>query len=104
MPTYYFIYSIIILIAFFLLIRYFILRKKSLAMLLFINASKAENQGNYLQAVSGYENALAEVKKSKFHGHLKIIIIEKLKVLQTVRTYESNLGFIRQDDSWINQG
>jgi hypothetical protein len=101
MQAYYFIYLIIILGGVFFLVRYFILRKKSLAMLLFISANKAENQGNYVQAVNGYENALFEVNKSKFHRQLKIIIIEKLKVLQTVRTYESNVGFVR-NDSWIN--
>jgi hypothetical protein len=102
MPAYYFIYLIIILGGIFFLVRFIILRKKSLAMLLFMAASKAENQGNYVQAVNGYENALLEVNKSKFHGELKSIIIEKLKVLQTVKTYESNLGFVRKDNSWIN--
>ena len=89
MPTYYIIYLIFFLGGSFFLARYFILRKKSAAMLLFMDASKAENQGDYVQAVNGYENALCEVNKSKFHRHLKIIIMEKLKVLQTVTTYES---------------
>ena len=102
MPTYYFIYSIIILIGSILLVRHFILKKKSPAMLLFMDASKAENQGKYTEAVNAYENALCVVNKSKFNRHLKIVIMEKLKVLQTVRTYESNLGFVRKDNSWIN--
>jgi hypothetical protein len=102
MANYYFIYLIIILGSSFLLVRYLILRKKSVAMLLFIDASKAENQGKYLQAVNTYETALCEVNKSKFHGHLKIIILEKLKVLQTVRTYERDQAFVRKDNSWIN--
>lgn len=102
MPTYYFIYSIFILIGFFFLARYFILKKKSVAMLLFMDANKAENQGKYLEAINVYENALCEVKKSKFHGHLKTIIMEKLKVLQTVRAYESDQAFVRIGNSWIN--
>lgn len=102
MATYYFVYLIIILCGSFFLVRYFILRKKSVAMQLFMDANKAENQGNYVQAVSGYENALCAVNKSRFHGHLKILIMEKLKVLQTVRCYESSLAFVRKDNSWIN--
>lgn len=63
MPAYYFIYLIIILSSSFMLTRYFVLRKKSPAMLLFLDAIKAENKGNYQEAVDAYEGALCEVKK-----------------------------------------
>ena len=102
MPVYYFIYLIILLGSSFLLVRYFILRKKSLAMLLFINAAKSENSGNYQDAVIIYENALLEVRKSKFHRHLKIKIVEKLKLMQTIKSYKDDQAFIRKDNSWIN--
>jgi hypothetical protein len=71
-------------------------------MLLFMDASKAESQGKYLEAVITYEKALSEVNKRRFHGRLRIAIMEKLKVLQTVRTYESDQAFVRKDNSWIN--
>ena len=73
-----------------------------MAMLLFMDATKAENRGDYQEAVIAYENALCEVNKSRFHGHLKIKIMEKLKLLQTVRTYERDQAFVRKDNSWIN--
>jgi len=102
MPVYYFIYLIIILGSSFLLVRYFILRKKSLAMLLFINATKSENNGNYQEAIIIYENALFEARKSRFHDFLKIKIMEKLKLMQTINTYKNDQSFIRKDSSWIN--
>lgn len=71
-------------------------------MLLFVNAIKSENNGNYQEAVDAYENALCELKKSKFHGDLKIKIMEKLKLMQTIKTYENDQAFIRIDNSWIN--
>jgi hypothetical protein len=71
-------------------------------MQLFMDASKAESQGNYLEAVITYEKALSEAKNSRFHGNLRIAIREKLKVLQTVRTYESDQAFVRKDNSWIS--
>jgi len=102
MPVYYFIYLIILFSSSVLLIRYFILRKKSSAMLLFIRAIKSENNGNYREAVIAYENALFEVRKSKFHGYLKNKIVEKLRLMQTIETYKNDLDFIRKDNSWIN--
>ena len=102
MPVYYFIYLIILLGSFFLLVRYFILRKKSLAMLLFINAAKCENSGNYQDAVIAYENALFEVRKSNFHRYLEIKIVEKLRLMQTIKSYKDEQAFIRKDNSWIN--
>jgi hypothetical protein len=102
MPVYYFIYLIILLGSSFLLVRYFILRKKSLAMLLFVDAARYENNGNYQEATNTYENALCQVKKSKFHGGLKIKIMEKLKLMQTIKTYTKDQAFVRKDNSWIN--
>jgi hypothetical protein len=71
-------------------------------MLLFINATKSENNGNYQEAVIAYENALFEVRKSRFHGYLKIKIMEKLKLMQTINTYKNDQAFIRKNSSWIN--
>ena len=103
MPVYYFIYLIILLGSFFLLVRYFVYRKKSLAMLLFIAAIKAENQGNYQEASDAYENALCEVKKSRFDRYLKIKILEKLKLLQTLKTYKKDQVFVRKDYAGTNK-
>lgn len=50
MQGYYFIYSTMVLAVCFILVRYFVLRKKSSAMQLFMEATKAENQGNYQEA------------------------------------------------------
>lgn len=99
MPAYYFIYLIIILVSSFMLVRYFVLRKRSLAMLLFLDALRAENKGNYREAVDVYENALSEVKKTRFDRYLKIKILKKLKLLQTIKTYQSDQTFVRKDNS-----
>jgi hypothetical protein len=72
------------------LIRYFSLRKKNIAVQLFIAALKDENSGNFEEAKITYENALKEVKKIKFNNSLEIKIVEKLKLLHTVIDYNNN--------------
>ena len=72
-------------------------------MLLFIAAIKAENQGNYQEASDAYENALCEVKKSRFDRYLKTKILEKLKLLQTLKTYKKDQVFVRKDYAGTNK-
>jgi len=91
---YYLLFSIAILIAV-LLVRYFILTKKNAPVRLFAEALKNENSGHFAEAVITYQNALDEVKKIRFHSHLKNKIVEKLKVLNTVIEYGQNARFIR---------
>ena len=102
MPLYYFVYLIILLAAFFLLVRYIIQRKTSLPIQLFIKGLRTENSGNFDEATISYENALNEVKKIRFHHSLKNKIIEKLKVLRTVKRYEKDQNFIRENNSWLS--
>ena len=70
-------------------------KKKNLPVDLFVEGLKYENDGHFGEALINYENALAEVKKNRFHGNLENKIIEKLKILHTVIEYEKNVGFIR---------
>ena len=102
MQAYYFIYLFILLVILFLIARYLILKKKSLAVLYFIKAVKAENNGHYREAVIDYENALIEVKKTRFHKFLEIKIIEKLRVLRTLKVYDKDQSFVRENNSWLN--
>ena len=102
MSLYYFVYLIILLSAFFLLVRYIIQRKTSLPIQLFIKGVRTENSGNFDEATISYENALNEVKKIRFHHNLKNKIIEKLKVLRTVKRYEKDQNFIRENNSWLS--
>ncbi len=102
MPLYYVVYLIILLAAFFLLVRYIIQRKTSLPIQLFIKGLRTENSGNFDEATISYENALNEVKKIRFHHSLKNKIIEKLKVLRTVKRYEKDQNFIRENNSWLS--
>ena len=102
MPLYYFVYLIILLAAFFWLVRYIIQRKTSLPIQLFIKGLRTENSGNFEEATISYENALNEVKKIRFHHSLKNKIIEKLKVLRTVKRYEKDQNFIRENNSWLS--
>ena len=102
MPLYYFVYLIILLAAFFLLVRYIIQRKTSLPIQLFIKGLRTENSGNFDEATISYENALNEVKKIRFHHSLKNKIIEKLKVLRTIKRYKKDQNFIRENNSWLS--
>jgi len=102
MPLYYFVYLIILLAGFFLLVRYIIQRKTSLPIQLFIKGLRTENSGNFDEATISYENALNEVKKIRFHHSLKNKIIEKLKVLRTIKTYKKDQNFVRENNSWLS--
>ena len=102
MPLYYFVYLIILLAGFFLLVRYIIQRKTSLPIQLFIKGLRTENSGNFEEATISYENALNEVKKIRFHHSLKNKIIEKLKVLRTIKTYKKDQNFVRENNSWLS--
>ena len=103
MPLYYFVYLIILLAAFFLLVRYIInQRKTSLPVQLFIKGLRTENSGNFDEAAISYENALCEVKKIRFHHNLKSKIIGRLKVLRTIKTYKRDQNFIRENNSWLS--
>ena len=69
------------------------LKKKNLSVELFVEALKHENDGHFDEAIINYENALSEVKKNRFHNYLKNIIIQKLKVLQTIIKYKKSFLF-----------
>ena len=102
MPIYYLVYLFLLLGFSFLLLRYFILRGTSLSRQLFMKGIKAENSGLYEEATTSYEDALSQIKKSRFHRHLENEIRQKLKVLHTVTTYIRDQDFVRDDNSWIS--
>ena len=102
MPFYYFVYLILLLGGLFLFVRYIIQRKTSLPTQLYIKGLRTENSGNFDEAVVSYENALYEVKKIRFHHNLENKIIEKLKVLRTMKTYKRDQNFIRENNSWLS--
>jgi hypothetical protein len=84
------------------LVRYLLFRRTSLSTKLFIKGIRAENSGHYEEAAISYENALSEVKKTRFGRSLEIKIREKLKVLHTIRTYQRDQNFVRKNNSWIS--
>ena len=67
----------------------FIYEKQSVPSISFSIALENENNGNYEAALSNYEIALTEVKKTKRNKDLRIKIIDKIKVLHTVIDYET---------------
>lgn len=77
------------------IIRSLFRKKKNLPIELFVEGLKYENDGHFDEAIINYENALAEVKKNRFHNTLKNRIIQKLKVLQTIIEYQKSLQFTR---------
>jgi hypothetical protein len=94
MPIYYFILLPIVLLLLFYLLRSFFLRKKNIPGALFAEGLRNENSGQFEQAVLTYTNALEQVKKARFRdSHLKNMILEKLKVLNTTIEYEKNFHF-----------
>jgi len=95
MTPYSYIFFIMILSLVFFLIRLFILWKKNIAVELFVEALRSENNGNFEEAVTSYESALIKFKKKRLHSSLENKIIEKLKVLHTIIDYKKNLRFIR---------
>ncbi len=71
-----------------LLARFFIQRAMMVPVKLFQEALKKENDGCYEEAEMGYQTALVEVKSRRFQSNkLKNVILEKLKVLNTVIEY-----------------
>jgi hypothetical protein len=50
-----------------------------------------ENIGDYEEALTKYEAALAEIKKTKRNQTFRSIILDKIKVLHTVVQYEKNV-------------
>jgi hypothetical protein len=95
MNNYYFLFLPMTLLVL-ILIRVFVVRKKSLSDLFFSEALKNENDGYFNAAIINYKKALIEVKKSRLSNNdLKIKIIEKLKTLHTVTEYNNNFQFLR---------
>jgi len=70
-------------------------KKKNLPADLFVEGLKYENNGYFDEAILNYQNALAEVKKKRFHNNLKNRIIQKLKVLHTIMEY--NKSFLQKE-------
>jgi hypothetical protein len=67
-----------------------------------VKGMRAENSGLYEEAAVSYQNALNEIKKTRFHTSLEIKIREKLKLLHTIMTYKKDQDFIRKNNSWIS--
>jgi len=86
MQTYYYIFSAMLITLIFFFIRSLILRKKSIPVILYVEALRNENSGHFEEAIATYENALMEVKNK---------ITEKLKVLHTIIEYRNSLRFVR---------
>lgn len=95
MLFYYYLLSFIALSGIFMLIRFFVMRKKNIAVELFAEALRNENSGDFEAAEAIYTKALHEVKKIRFHRKMEVKIIEKIKVLHTVMDYKNSLHFTR---------
>ena len=87
MPLYYYFIIFIGLTFIILFFRSLVPPKRNIAVDLFNEGLRNENNGQYEEAVINYENALMEVKKTRFHSTFKNKIIEKLKLLHTLIEY-----------------
>jgi hypothetical protein len=100
MPLYYYFLLTLLLSIIVILVHYFIQRRKNIPVELFFEALKNENNGHFEAAVTTYETALFEVKKSRFgSSNLKNRIIGKLKVLHTNIEYQNNFELKRTGNS-----
>lgn len=94
----YYIFFIILLSVLGYFIYKLLFRKKSVALVHFVEALKNENAGYYEAAVDGYKIALAEQQKLRFHnGILTTRIREKIKLLHTIISYDNNFHPSGQD-------
>lgn len=71
-----------------------IFRKKTVPTVLLSTALKNENNGYYEEALTNYETALTQFKKTRchtrYHKDLKNKITDKIKVLHTVIQYQKS--------------
>lgn len=95
MLFYHYLLLLIALSGIFIVIRFFVMRKKNVAVDLFAEALRNENSGDFEAAEEIYTKALHEVKKIRFHRKMEVKIIEKIKVLHTVIDYNNSLHFTR---------
>ncbi len=91
MLNYYLTISILLFAATALLTWYLLRRTKSNSEKIFKAALCDENSGEFKAAIEQYETALTETEKNSFDDHLRSRIIEKLKVLHTITTYEKDM-------------
>jgi hypothetical protein len=95
MQFYYYFFSVILLSLIVVLIYSFTIWRKEIPVQLFIEALKEENNGDFEEAIAGYEIALHEFDKIKSHNSIRNKIIEKLKVLHLVIDYQNSIHFRR---------
>lgn len=95
MLFYYYLLLLLALSGIFILIRFFVMRKKNIAVELFAEALRKENSGDFEAAGEIYAKALNEVKKIRFHRKMEVKIIQKIKILHTVIAYNNSLHFTR---------
>jgi hypothetical protein len=95
MRSYYYFFSFIILSIIVVLVYSFTTWRKGVPVELFVRALKEENNGDFEQALAGYEIALYEFEKTKSNNSMRNKIIEKLKVLHLVIDYQNSIHFIR---------
>jgi len=93
MPFYYYLFLITLFSFIILLIRFFVLRRKSIPSELLAEALQDENNGHFEAAVITYESVLNEIKKIRFHNDMKNKITEKLKVLHTSIEFVNSFRF-----------
>jgi hypothetical protein len=74
-----------------ILFRFIRRRSKSNVVKLFHAALSDENSGEFASAILQYETALLEAEKNGYDAQLRNKIVEKLKVLQTITSYENDM-------------
>lgn len=74
-----------------ILFRFIRRRSQSNVLKLFHAALSEENSGEFASAILQYETALQEAEKNGADAQLRSKIVEKLKVLQTITTYENDM-------------
>jgi len=86
------------LIAVFLIVvsaRTFIHWKSHIPVGLYAKALRAENNGNFEEAITAYEILLSQCRRVRFQKAFKNKIIGKVKLLHTIIEYNNSSRFVR---------
>ena len=87
MIIFYTILSAIILSILLYIVRTVIKKKRQTSFSLYVKALKDENSGNLDAALANYKSAYAEATKTRFQENMKERILNKMKVLHSMKGY-----------------
>ncbi|HYM92553.1 MAG TPA: hypothetical protein VET23_00290 [Chitinophagaceae bacterium] len=90
MPFYYYLFLSTQLPLIVILSRSYFFRKRNLPAELFSEALRNENNEDFEEALTAYENVLSELNRTGSRSYLKFKSTEKIKVLRSIINYKNS--------------